>query len=41
MILHLAELLTAFVAGLYVGYRYARSKFATAVSTVVADVKKL
>lgn len=29
------------VAGLIVGYKYAKSKFATGLSTVVSDIKKL
>lgn len=30
----------AFAAGVFVGYKYAKSKFAAGVQTVVTDIKK-
>ena len=39
--IHIAELIASHALALYVGYRYAKSKFAAGISTVVSDVKKL
>jgi hypothetical protein len=39
--MHIAELVASGIFGLFIGYKYAKSKFAAGVTAVVADVKKL
>lgn len=39
--MHIVEIVAAFLGGLFIGFKYAKSKFSAGLSTVVADVKKL